>query len=64
MRNIFIEIKNSVIATIVFAIILCGIYPLIVYGAGQLFFPNKANGSLIEGKDRRLVGSELLGQDV
>ena len=62
MRNIFIEIKNSVIATIVFAIILCGIYPLIVYGAGQLFFPNKANGSLIEGKDRKLVGSELLGQ--
>lgn len=62
MRDIFIEIKNSVIATIVFAIILCGIYPLIVYGVGQLFFPNKANGSLIEGKDRRLVGSELLGQ--
>ena len=62
MRDIFIEIKNSVIATIVFAIILCGIYPLIVYGAGQLFFPNKANGSLIEGKDRRFVGSELLGQ--
>ena len=62
MKNIFIEIKNSVIATIVFAIILCGIYPLIVYGAGQLFFPNKANGSLIEGKDRRFVGSELLGQ--
>jgi potassium-transporting ATPase KdpC subunit len=62
MRNIFIEIKNSVIATIVFAVILCGIYPLVVDGAGQLFFPNKANGSLIEGKDRRLVGSELLGQ--
>jgi K+-transporting ATPase ATPase C chain len=62
MKDIFIEIKNSVVATIIFAIILCGIYPLIVYGAGQLFFPNKANGSLIEGKDRRLVGSELLGQ--
>lgn len=62
MKDIFIEIKNSVIATIIFAIILCGIYPLIVYGAGQLFFPNKANGSLIEGKDRTLVGSELLGQ--
>jgi potassium-transporting ATPase KdpC subunit len=62
MKTILIEIKNSVIATIVFAIILCGIYPLIVYGAGQLFFPNKANGSLIEGKDRSLVGSELLGQ--
>ena len=62
MKDIFIEIKNSVIATIIFAIVLCGVYPLIVYGAGQLFFPNKANGSLIEGKDRKLVGSELLGQ--
>jgi K+-transporting ATPase ATPase C chain len=62
MKDIFIEIKKSVIATIVFAIILCGVYPLIVYGTGQLFFPNKANGSLIEGKDRKLVGSELLGQ--
>jgi potassium-transporting ATPase KdpC subunit len=62
MKMIFTELKNSVIATIVFAIVLCGIYPLIVYGAGQLFFPNKANGSLIEGKDRKFVGSELLGQ--
>jgi K+-transporting ATPase ATPase C chain len=62
MRNIFIEIKNSVIATIVFAIVLCGVYPVIVWGASQLLFPHQANGSLIEGKDRRLVGSELLGQ--
>ena len=62
MKFILTELKNSIIATIVFAIILCGIYPLIVYGAGQLFFSNKANGSLIEGKDRRFVGSELLGQ--
>lgn len=62
MKIIFTELKNSIIATIVFAIVLCGIYPLIVYGAGQLFFPHSANGSLIEGKDRELVGSELLGQ--
>jgi potassium-transporting ATPase KdpC subunit len=62
MKTILTEIKNSVIATIIFAIVLCGAYPLIVYGGAQLFFPNKANGSLIEGKDRRLLGSELLGQ--
>ncbi|MGH8094775.1 MAG: K(+)-transporting ATPase subunit C [Chthoniobacterales bacterium] len=62
MKIILTEIKNSVIATIVFAVICCGVYPLIVYGAGQLFFPDKANGSLIESKDRKLVGSELLGQ--
>ena len=53
MKMILTELKNSIIATIVFAIILCGLYPLIVYGAAQLFFPRAANGSLIEGKNRR-----------
>jgi len=62
MKTILLEIKNSLIATIVFAIVLCGLYPLVIYGAAQLFFPDKANGSLIEGKDRKLIGSELLGQ--
>jgi K+-transporting ATPase ATPase C chain len=62
MKTIFTELKNSIIATIVFVIVLCGIYPLIVYGAAQLFFPHAANGSLIEGKNRELVGSDLLGQ--
>lgn len=59
---IFTELKNSIIATVVFALLLCGVYPLVVYGAAQLFFPHAANGSLIEGKNRDLVGSELLGQ--
>lgn len=62
MKMILAELKNSIIATIVFALVLCGLYPLIVYGAAQLFFPNAANGSLIEGKNRDLVGSALLGQ--
>ena len=62
MKTILTELKNSIIATIVFAIVLCGIYPLIVYGAAQLFFPHAANGSLIEDQNRELVGSELLGQ--
>ena len=62
MKMILTELKNSIIATIVFAIVLCGLYPLIVYGAAQLFFPHAANGSLIEDQNRELVGSELLGQ--
>lgn len=62
MKTILIEVKNSIIAMLVLAIICCGIYPLIVYGIGQLAFPHKANGSLIEGKDRKIIGSELLGQ--
>ena len=62
MKTILIEIKNSVIATLITAVIVCGIYPLVVYGIGQLVFPHKANGSLIESRDRKLLGSELLGQ--
>ena len=43
--------------------ILCGAFPLIIFGAAQLFFPRQANGSLIESKDRQILGSELLGQN-
>lgn len=42
--------------------VLCGvIYPLIVTGISQLFFKDKANGSIIE-VDGVKYGSELLGQ--
>jgi len=50
-------------ATLVLSVILCGIYPLVVYGVGQLLFPHQANGSLIESSDRRIIGSEWLGQN-
>jgi K+-transporting ATPase ATPase C chain len=62
MNNIVKEIIHSILATVVFAIVLCGIYPLIVWGAGQLLFSHQANGSLIETADRKVVGSEWLGQ--
>lgn len=61
MNTFFSEIKTSVLSTIILLLICSGIYPLIVYGAGQLLFSHKANGSLIE-KDGKVVGSELLGQ--
>ena len=57
------EVLVSIRATLVFAVLLCGAFPLIIFGAGQLFFPRQANGSLIESKDRRILGSELLGQN-
>ena len=63
MKNIFKETLRAVMATLVLAVILCGIYPVVIYGIGQLFFPHQANGSLIEGNDRRIVGSEWLGQN-
>ena len=63
MKTFFKEILTSILATLVFAVVLCGIYPVIIWGAAQLLFPHQANGSLVESKDLRTIGSELLGQN-
>jgi len=60
--SILKEIKTSVIVTLVLLIICCGIYPLVVFGAGQLLFPKQANGSLVLGADGKPIASTLLGQ--
>lgn len=62
MNTIIKETITSILATIVFALVLCGLYPLVVWGAGQLLFPHQANGSLIESADRKIIGSSWLGQ--
>jgi potassium-transporting ATPase KdpC subunit len=62
------HIWASIGATIVLGIICCGIYPLIVYGIGQILFPIQANGSLLRKdgsyttNDQEAVGSALIGQ--
>src|SRR5258706_3723199 len=63
MKNIFAEFGRSIVATIVFAIILCGVYPLVVFAAGQLLFPHQANGSLLVDKSGTVRGSALLAQN-
>jgi K+-transporting ATPase ATPase C chain len=63
MKAIVKELTTSILATLVFAVVLCGLYPVVVWGLSQLVFPHQANGSLIENADRKIVGSELLGQN-
>jgi K+-transporting ATPase ATPase C chain len=63
MKTIVKEITASIIATLLFAVVLCGIYPVVIWGISQLAFPHQANGSLIEGADRKIIGSEWLGQN-
>jgi len=61
------ETMVSLRALAVILVVCCGMYPLAVYGLGQVLFPWKANGSLID-KDGKpttpenAVGSRLLGQ--
>ena len=62
MKDFFSEIRGAVMATLVLALVCCGLYPLVVYGIAQTVFHDKANGSLIVDKDATVRGSRLLGQ--
>ena len=46
-----------------FAVVLCCVvYPAVLLGIGQTFFPFQANGSLVKGPDGKVVGSLLIAQ--
>src|SRR3984893_12381492 len=63
MKDFFAEIRAAILATLVLAVVCCGVYPLIVYGLGQTMFRDKANGSLIVDPTNGTVrGSKLLAQ--
>lgn len=55
------ELWNGFRVFIALTLLTGVVYPLAVTGAAQLFFNDKANGSLLE-KDGRLAGSALVGQ--
>ena len=62
MKALFSEIRGAVFATLILAIVCCGLYPLVVFGISQMLFHDKANGSLIVGQDGTVRGSKLLAQ--
>jgi K+-transporting ATPase ATPase C chain len=62
MKGLFSEIRSAVLVTLILAAVCCGLYPLAVYGLGQVLFHDKANGSLIVSTDGTIKGSRLMGQ--
>ena len=62
MKKLFFEIRSAVMVTLLLAVVCCGLYPLVVFGVSQILFRDKANGSLIVGKDGTIQGSRLIGQ--
>ena len=62
MKLVLSELRAAVLATLVLAIVCCGLYPLAVFGIAQLAFHRQANGSLIVDAQGGVRGSSLLGQ--
>jgi len=62
MKQLISFFWSSVMATLVLAVVCSGIYPLVVFGLGQVLFHDKANGSLIVDSTGTVRGSKLLGQ--
>jgi K+-transporting ATPase ATPase C chain len=61
IKNIFNELRISLIATLCLAVLLCGIYPVVVWGIAQGLFHSQANGSLVL-VNGQVVGSSLVAQ--
>jgi K+-transporting ATPase ATPase C chain len=62
MKNLIIQLRISLTATLSLAAILCGIYPLVVWLLAQGLFPANANGSLVMGNGK-ILGSSLISQE-
>jgi len=62
MKFLIAELRASILATLMIAVVGCGLYPLVVFGLAQLLFPGQANGSLIVAPDGTIRGSRLIGQ--
>lgn len=62
MKTFFLELKTSILATLLLTILLCGVYPVAVWAGGQLLFARQANGNLVTDSSGLVIGSTLLGQ--
>src|SRR5215813_7063779 len=54
-------ILRASLYVVVLTVLTGAIYPAVVYGIGQLFWKEKADGSFVQ-SGGRVVGSELIGQ--
>lgn len=59
MRSLVAELRVSLMATLSLGVLLCGIYPLMVWAVAQGIFPLKANGSLVT-RNGKVIGSALM----
>jgi K+-transporting ATPase ATPase C chain len=58
----FNHVKKSLLLLGIAVVLLCGLYPAVLWVIGQTFFPSQANGSIVNGPDGRPVGSLRIAQ--
>jgi len=56
------NILKSILLLFFGVVICCGIYPFVLWVAGQIACPYEANGSMVKGPDGTVVGSMLIAQ--
>jgi K+-transporting ATPase ATPase C chain len=56
------QLRPAIALTLLLCVITGLVYPGIVTGLAQLFFPHQANGSLVTSAKGDPIGSELIGQ--
>jgi len=61
MNKLITELRISLIATLLLAVLVCGLYPAAVWVMGQGLFPHRAGGSLVISNEN-VLGSSLLSQ--
>ena len=61
MRSLLIDLRTSILLTLILAALCCGLYPAAVWGVARAVFPGRADGSLVEAGGG-IVGSRLIGQ--
>src|SRR5690349_9351488 len=62
MNLLLRQLRPAFLAMVAFTVLLGVAYPLAVTGISQLFWRDKANGSLVRSADGVVVGSSLIGQ--
>jgi potassium-transporting ATPase KdpC subunit len=61
MKPWFAEIRTSLAAVTTLAVLLCGLYPGVVWALNHVLFPSRADGSLVI-RDGEIRGSSLIAQ--
>lgn len=56
------QFGTSIKITVVLLVIVCGVYPLAVWGVSRVLFAKQADGSLIKSSSGVVIGSTLIAQ--